>query len=105
MQQLTTMIIPPSTLNVMLNKEDCCSQCQESGHIVQHCPHIRCYECNEYGHILMDCPHRIPPSGTPVAHHKSHKGHHARLSLRHTMKIETGETYQDHSPTTKDITT
>ena len=32
-QQLMAMIIPPSTVNVMLNKEDCCFHCQEPGHI------------------------------------------------------------------------
>ena len=32
-QQLTTMIIPSSTVNVMSNEEDCCFQCQEPGHI------------------------------------------------------------------------
>ena len=32
-QQLTAMIIPPSTLNVMSNEDDCCFQCQEPGHI------------------------------------------------------------------------
>ena len=30
--QLMAMIIPPSTVNVMLTKEDCCFQCQEPGH-------------------------------------------------------------------------
>ena len=32
-QQLTAMIIPPSTVNMMSNKEDCFCQCQELGHI------------------------------------------------------------------------
>ena len=32
-QQLTAMIIPTSTVNVMLNNEECCFQCQEPGHI------------------------------------------------------------------------
>ena len=32
-QQLMAMIIPPSTVNVMLNKDDCCFQCQDPGHI------------------------------------------------------------------------
>ena len=82
-QQLMAMIIPPSIVNMMLNKEDGCFQCQEPGHITWNCPHIRCYECNEYGHIVMDCPYRVPPSGTPAAHHKSHRGHHARSSVRH----------------------
>ena len=31
-QQLMAMIISPSKVNVMLNKEDCCYQCQEPGH-------------------------------------------------------------------------
>ena len=82
-QELTATIIPPSTVIVMSNEEDCHFQCQEPGHVAWHCPHIRCYECNEYGHIIMDCSHRIPPSGTPAAHHKAHKGHHGTSSLRH----------------------
>ena len=32
-QQHTTTIIQPSTVNVMLNGEDCCFQFQEPGHI------------------------------------------------------------------------
>ena len=31
----------------------------------------------------MDCPHKIPPSRTPVTHHKAHKGCHTRLSSSH----------------------
>ena len=31
--QLTAMIIPPSTVNVMAHEEDHCFQCQEQGHI------------------------------------------------------------------------
>ena len=85
-QQLTAMIILASTVNVMSNKEDCCFQCQEPGHIAWHFTHINCYECDEYGYIIMDCPHRIPPSKTPVTHHMAHKGHQARLSLRHHHK-------------------
>ena len=30
-QQLTAIIIPPSTVNVMSNEEDCCFHCQEPG--------------------------------------------------------------------------
>ena len=30
-QQLTAMIIPPSMVNVMSNKDGCCFQCQEPG--------------------------------------------------------------------------
>ena len=32
-QQLTAIIIPPATVNVMSHKEDHCFQCQEQGHI------------------------------------------------------------------------
>ena len=32
-QQLTATLIPSSTVNVMSHEEDCCFQCQESGHI------------------------------------------------------------------------
>ena len=63
-QQLTAMIIPPSTVNMMSSEEYHCFQCQEQGHITWNCPNIRCFKCDEYGHIVMDCPHRIPPLGT-----------------------------------------
>ena len=43
-QQLTAMIIPPSTVNVMSHEEDHCFQCQELGHIAQNCPHIMMYK-------------------------------------------------------------
>ena len=32
-QQLTAMVIPPSTVNMMSNEEEHCFQCQEQGHI------------------------------------------------------------------------
>ena len=32
-QQLTAMLMPSSTVNVMSNKEDHCFQCQDAGHI------------------------------------------------------------------------
>ena len=64
--QLTMTIIPSSMVNMMSNEEDQCFQCQEPGHIAQHCPYIRCHKCNEYGHIFMDCPHKITPLGTPM---------------------------------------
>ena len=82
-QQLTAMIILPSTVNVMSHEEDCCFWCQEQGHIAQNCPHIRCFDCDIYGHIVMYCPHKIPPSGAPVIHHKPSRSHHARSSSRY----------------------
>ena len=72
-------------VNVMSHKEDHCFQCQESCHIACHCPSVWCFMCVEYGHIVMDCPYRIPPSGTPVCHHKPkpHSSHHSRLTSCH----------------------
>ena len=84
-QQLTTTLLPSSTVNVMSSEDNQCFQCQESGHIACHCPNIRCFDCNEYGHIAADCPDRIPPSGTS-AHHKRHHSntrHHTRSTSRH----------------------
>ena len=72
-------------VNVMSHKEDCCFQCQESGHIACHCPSVQCFKCDEYGHIVIDCPHMIPPSGTPAHHYspKSHSSHHTRSTSCH----------------------
>ena len=39
-QQLTTTLLPSSTVNVMSNEDDKCFQCQESGHMACHHPHI-----------------------------------------------------------------
>ena len=47
-QQLTVIIIPSLTVNMMSNEEDQCFKCQEPGHMAWHCPHIRCHECDEY---------------------------------------------------------
>ena len=65
-QQLTTMLLPSSTVNVMSSDDDKCFQCQESGHMACHCPRIKCFDCDKYGHVAADCPDKIPPSGTPA---------------------------------------
>ena len=65
-QQLTTTLLPSSTVNVMSGEDDKCFQCQESGHMACHCPCIKCFDCNKYGHVAADCPDKIPPSGTPA---------------------------------------
>ena len=65
-QQLTTTLLPSSTLNMMSHEGDQRFECQELGHIAHHCPNIRCLDCDEYGHVAADCPNRIPPSGTPA---------------------------------------
>ena len=65
-QQLTSSLLPTSSVNTMSSDQEKCFQCQEVGHMACYCPHIRCYDCNNYGHVAMDCPDKIPPSGTPA---------------------------------------
>ena len=40
-QKLTATILPSSSVNTMSSDEDKCFQCQESGHMACHCPHIK----------------------------------------------------------------
>ena len=65
-QQITSPLLPTSSVNTMSSDNDRCFQCQEVGHMACYCPHIRCYDCDTYGHVAMDCPDKIPPSGTPA---------------------------------------
>ena len=90
----------------MSHEEDCCFQCQESGHIACHCPNVHCFECDEYRHIVVDCPHRIPPSGslyTIIDHNPSMDITTAQL---HTTIPQIGIEAIDLNPndTTEDIT-
>ena len=84
-QQLTTTLLPSSTVNVMSNEGDQCFQCQELGHTACHCLNIRCFEFDEYRHLATDCPGRIPPSGTPAHHNRHHSSmrHCTRSTSRH----------------------
>ena len=65
-QQLTSSLLPTSSVNVMTTNEEKCFQCQEVGHMAHYCPHIKCYDCDNYGHVAMDCPDKIQPSGMPA---------------------------------------
>ena len=47
-QQLRATILSPSSVNVMSSDDDNCFQCQESGHIACHCPHIKYFDCDCY---------------------------------------------------------
>ena len=67
-QQLTSTLLPSSSVNTMSIDKDKCFQCQELGHMACYSPHIRCFDCNDYGYITADCPDKIPPSGVPAKH-------------------------------------
>ena len=62
-QQLTSTLLPSSSVNAMSSNEDKCFQCQELGHMAQYGLCIRCFDYNGYGHVAADCPDKIPPSG------------------------------------------
>ena len=67
-QQLTSSLLPASSVNVMTTDQEKCFQCQELGHMARYCPHIKCYDCDNYGHVAMDCPDKILSSGMPARH-------------------------------------
>ena len=82
-QQITSSLLPASSVNTMSSDNDRCFQCQEVGHMAHYCPHIRCYDCDNYGHVAMDCPDKIPPSGTPAHHRTGPNNRSRRSSSRH----------------------
>ena len=65
-QELTSTLLPPSSVNIMSSDDDKCFQYQETDHMALYCPHIRCFDCDDYGHVTADCPDKIPPSVLPV---------------------------------------
>ena len=52
-QQITSTLIPTSLVNTMSSDNDKCFQCQETGHMVCYCPHIRCFDCKNYNMLLQ----------------------------------------------------
>ena len=82
-QQITSSLLPTSSVNTMSSDNDRCFQCKEVGHMARYCPHIRCYDCDSYGHVAMDCPDKILPSGTPACCRTSNKDRSRRSSSRH----------------------
>ena len=82
-QQLTSSLLPASSVNVMTSDQEKCFQCQEVGHMARYCPHIRCYDCDNYGHVAMDCPDKILPSGMPARHRPGPSKRSRRSSSRY----------------------
>ena len=81
-QQITSSLLPTSSVNTMSSNNDRCFQCQEIGHMARYCPHIQCYDCDNYGHVAMDCPDKILPSGTPPHHRTDNRDRNRRSSSR-----------------------
>ena len=81
-QQITSSLLPTSSVNTMSSDNDRCFQCQEVSHMAHYCPHIQCYDCDNYGHVAMDCPDKILPSGTPAHCRTDTNDRHRRSSSR-----------------------
>ena len=82
-QQLTSSLLPASSVNIMTTDQDRCFQCQEVGHMAHYCPHIKCYDCDNYGYVDMDCPDKILPSGMPARHRPGPSGRNQRSSSQY----------------------
>ena len=82
-QQITSTLLPTSSVNTMSSDNDRCFQCQEIGHMACYCHHIQCFDCDNYGPVAMDCPDKILPSGTPACCRSNATNRHDRSSLRH----------------------
>ena len=65
-KQLTSTLLPPSSVNIISSDDDKCFQCQETGHMACYCPCIRCFDCDDYSHVAADCPNEVLPSGIPA---------------------------------------
>ena len=93
-QQITSSLLPASSVNTMSSDNDRCFQCQEVSHMACYCPHIRCYDCDNYGHVAMDCPDKILPSGTPAHHRTGTNDRSRRSSSRHNS--HTSHSHHEH---------
>ena len=82
-QQITSTLLPTSSVNTMSSDNDRCFQCQEISHMARYCPHIQHYDCDTYGHVAMDCLDKIPLSGTPACHRSNATNRCDRSSSRH----------------------
>ena len=111
-QQLTSTLLPTSSVNTMSSDNDRCFQCQEVGHMACYCPHIRCYDCDNYGHVAMDCPDKILPSGilahcrtdTNNRHRRSSSRHHSHTRCsHHDYKDRSSFSCSQSCPVTTDI--
>ena len=93
-QQITSSLLPTSSVNTMSSDNDRCFQCQEVGHMAHYCPHIRCYDCDNYGHVAMDCLDKILPLGTPTHHRADNNDRRRRSSSRRPS--HTRRSHHDH---------
>ena len=84
--QITSTLIPTSSVNTMSSDNDKCFQCQETGHMACYHPHIKCF----------DCPDKILPSGTPACCGDNTNSRSDRSSPRyHSHTMNSHHHYRD----------
>ena len=86
-QQLTSTLLPSSSVNTMSSDDNKCFQCQELGHLACYCPLIRHFNWDDYGHVAVDCPDKILPSGIPAIH---------RDNDSHTRRCDSSTSQNNH---------
>ena len=82
-QQITSTLLPTSSVNTMSSDNDRFVQCQEISHMACYCLHIWCYNYDNYGHVVMDCLDKISSSGTLACCRSNTNNWHDRSSSRH----------------------
>ena len=92
-----------------MSNDNKCFICEWTGHFGHHSPDALCYGCDQFDHFAWECTHKIPPSGTPCHHGRSHLKHwythnwrdrsHSYYGPRHRRH------YSNHSPTPIHTTT
>ena len=94
-QQLTSTLLPPSSVNPMSSDNDKYFQCQETGNMACYCPHSRCFDCNNYGHVTVDCPDNIPPSGMSTRCRDNTSSRHNRSASRNNHTRHSNHDHRD----------
>ena len=100
---LTATPTPPMVS--MMSSNDRRFVCGGIGHIGHHCPDAQCYSCDAFGHFAQDCFNKIPPSGIPCQHDRSHSRHwytHTQRDRWHFTyySCRHGDILAGHSPAT-----
>ena len=68
--QLTATLTP--SIVSMISGEEKCFVCGGTSHFGCHWPDAQCYGWDEFGHFAQDCLYKIPSSGIPCNHGRSH---------------------------------
>ena len=82
-QQITSTLLPTSSVNTMSSDNGKCFQCQEIGHMACYCPHLWCYDCDNTDMLPWTAWIRYHHLGTPACCRNDTNNRHERSSSRH----------------------